>query len=238
MFDHPQTDVVHLHDESDDPVDRGGDEQRDHHERGGPHDERLVDHLLEGDHHDLRREDEVGPHGTRDDRVLGLLAPQRDRDVLGVLVVGDEPVPHLVGSLVGQVGAADHQDDLDHQRSDRAEDEGRRQDEHQLVAHRTDGDAADDRQLPFGGQAVDVGRGHRRVVDDHPGGLDRGLARRGPHVVDRRGGQLGDGGYVIQQCGEPDGHGAVPPRRRTSRQGTRGTGAVRRTADARSARRS
>ena len=64
-----------------------------------------------------------------------------------------EGVHDLVGALVAEVRAADHEDDLDERRRDLAEDDRDRQDEQQLVAQRADGDPLDDRQLALGGEA-------------------------------------------------------------------------------------
>ena len=95
-FHHAQTDVVHLHDQSHHSVRDGGDEQRHNDEDRRPSGQRLVDHLLEGDHHDFGRQDEVGADRPRH----GLL-----------LVIGGEGVLELVsvrhsgGVVTGAAGA-------------------------------------------------------------------------------------------------------------------------------------
>ena len=79
-----------------------------------------------------------------------------------------------------------------------------------LFLRRADGDLADDRQLPFRRQADDVARGHRRIVDDHARGLGAGLAGGAGDIVDRRGGELGDGGDVVEECDQTGRHAAGP----------------------------
>ena len=115
-----------------------------------------------------------------------------------VVVVVGEPVVDLLGPLETEVGTADHQDDLDEQRGDGAEDQRRREDEQELVAQRTERDLLDDRQLTLGGEVLDVGGRDGRVVDDDPGGLDARSPGRGADVVDRCGRQLRQRGDVIQ----------------------------------------
>ena len=73
-------------------------------------------------------------------------------------------VDDLVGALVAEVGAADHQDDLDQRGRHRAEQDRGRQDEDELVAKRSDGDPLDDGQFAFSRQSVDVAGGDRGVV--------------------------------------------------------------------------
>ena len=102
--------------------------------------------------------------------------------------VAADPAPHLLGALVAEVGAAEHQQRCQQPRQELAEHQDRRQDEEQLVAQRPDGDPLDDRHLALGGHAVDVLRRDGGVVDDDARRLGAGPARRGPDVVDRRGG--------------------------------------------------
>ena len=73
----PQADVVHLHDQGDDAVDAGGDRERDEHEDQRAREQRLVGDLVERDHHDLRREDEVGADRAADELRLRAPAPAR-----------------------------------------------------------------------------------------------------------------------------------------------------------------
>ena len=58
-----QPGVVHLHDEPDDAVHQHGDADRDDRQDDRPGHERLVDHLVQRDDHDLGRQDEVGADG-------------------------------------------------------------------------------------------------------------------------------------------------------------------------------
>ena len=161
--------------------------------------ERLVEHLLERDHHDLGRQDEVGADRPRDGGGLGVGALERHRHVVVVVVVA-QGVDDLVGALVGEEAATEHQDDLDHRRRDRAQQQRHREDDQDLVAQRAEGDALDDRQLTVGGQPTDVGRGDRGVVDHDAGGLHARPAGCGQrHVVHRRRGQLGQRRDVIEQ---------------------------------------
>ena len=71
--------------------------------------------------------------------------PCSDRRHVVVVVVVAQGVDDLVGALVGEEAAAEHQDDLDDRRRDLAEQQGHRQDEQQLVAQRAEGDPLDDR---------------------------------------------------------------------------------------------
>jgi hypothetical protein len=66
----PEAHVVHLHDEPDGPVDAGGDRDGDRDEDHGAREQRLVGDLVERDHHDLRREDEVRADRLADEGVL------------------------------------------------------------------------------------------------------------------------------------------------------------------------
>ena len=75
-------------------------------------------------------------------------------------------LPDLLGALVAEVGAADHEDRGQQPRQELAEQQGRREDDEQLVAQRADGDPLDDRQLAVGGEALHVARRDGGVVDD------------------------------------------------------------------------
>ncbi len=61
-------------------------------------------------------------------------------------------------------------------------------------------------QLAIGGQAPDVGRGDRGVVDDHARGLHARPAGGGADVVDRGRGQLGQRRHVIEQSDQTTCH--------------------------------
>ena len=93
-------------------------------------------------------------------------------------VVPADPAPDLLRTLVAEVAAADHQDRGEQPRQELAEQQRRREDEQQLVADRADRDPLDHRQLAVRGDAVDVLRRHRGVVDDDAGGLRRWPGRR------------------------------------------------------------
>ena len=194
-----QTDVVHLHDQCDDAVDDRRDHECDDDENDRSLHDRLVEHLLQGDHHDLGREDEVGSNGAGDGLGLGLGPQHHGRQLLVVAVlVMTEPVVDLLGTLEAEVRAAEHQDDLHEHRRDGAQDQGRGKDEQDLVAQRSRGDLADDRQLALGGEAANVCRRHGGVVDDDARRLHARAARRCAHVVHRRRGQLGERRDIIE----------------------------------------
>ena len=76
----------------------------------------------------------------------------------------------------------------------------------ELVAQGSDGDPLDDGQLTLGGDAVDVLRCHRGVVDDNPGGLRRRTAGRRADVVDRCGCQPGDGRNIVEESEQARAH--------------------------------
>ena len=200
----PQADVVHLHDQADDAVDDRGDRERDDDEDQGAREQRLVGDLVERDHHDLRREDEVRADRPADELLLVLGSLRADRR-LGVVVMRADRLPQLLGALVAEVGAADHQDRGEQPRQQLAEQQRGGQDEEQLVAQRAGGDPLDHRQLALGPEALDVARGDRGVVDDHAGGLHARPARTGGDVVDRGRGRRG----------------RAPRRRRAARRGRR-----------------
>ena len=82
-----------------------------------------------------------------------------------------ESLVDLVGALIGQIGPAEEQDDLDGGREQRAEHQRAREDDHHLVPQRPECNAPDDRQLAFGCQTMDVGRGDGSVVDDDASSL-------------------------------------------------------------------
>jgi hypothetical protein len=75
-----------------------------------------------------------------------------------------------------------------------------------LLRKRAHGDLPDDRQFAVGREAHGVAGRHRRVVDHHAHGLGPRLAGGRSDVVQRSGGELGDGRDVIEQRGETGGH--------------------------------
>ena len=91
-----------------------------------------------------------------------------------------------------------------------AEQQGRREDDEQLVAQRPQRDPLDDRQLAVGREALDVARGDGGVVDDHAGRLGARAAGGGGHVVHRRSRQLRHGHDVVEQGDQSAGHGCAP----------------------------
>ncbi len=76
-----------------------------------------------------------------------------------------------------------------------------------LLRSEPDRDLADDRELAVGGDAVDVLRRDRGVVDHDARGLGAGAARGRTDVVDRRGRHPGQRGDVVEQPEQPGAHG-------------------------------
>jgi hypothetical protein len=64
----------------------------------------------------------------------------------------------------------------------------------------------------FGGEAAHIGRGDRGVVDDHAGRLHAGPPGGRTYIVDRRGGQFGQRGDIIEQTDQTACH-TTPPLR-------------------------
>ena len=93
---------------------------------------RPVGDLVQRDHHDLGRQDQVGADRAGDHGALGV------RPVLGhrviVVVVAAQPAPDLLGALEAEVAAADHQDRRQQARDELAEQQRHREDDQQLVA--------------------------------------------------------------------------------------------------------
>ena len=76
------------------------------------------------------------------------------------------------------------------------------------VAARTAQEAADAlgvtlgqiaKSVVFRRKADDVAWGNRRIVDDDAGGLCPGLACGARYVIERRSGELGDGGDIVEE---------------------------------------
>ena len=184
---------------------RRGDDHGDDDQNDEPRPERLVGHLVEGDHHDLGGQDEVGADRAGGHLLLGVLA---DRAVggRGVAVVSTEAAPNLLGALVAEIGRADHQDRRQQPRHELTEQQRGGQDEHQLVAQGSDRDPLDDRQLALGGDAVHVLRRHRGVVDDDSGRLGGRASGGGADVVDRCGREPGQSGNVVEEPEQTSAH--------------------------------
>ena len=115
-------------------------------------------------------------------------------------------LPELLGALVAEVGAADHQQRGQQPRQQLAQCQRGRKDEQQLVAQRAGRDPPDHRQLALGLEALHVARGHGRVVDDHARGLRARAAGAGGDVVDRGGGRARERRDVVEQRGEARAH--------------------------------
>ncbi len=171
--------------------------------------EALVGDLVQRDDHDLGGQDQVGAHGAGDHLLLRL-GPDLGRGHVVVVVTGDH-APHLVGAFVGEERAAEHEDDRQQVWEELAQQQGSREDEQQLVADRADRDLLHDRQLAVRGDAVDVLRRDRRVVDDHARGLGGRAARGRADVVDRCRRQLRDRRDVVEQAEQTRTHGVTLP---------------------------
>ena len=137
-----------------------------------------------------------------DDHLLlvgGRLLRRHLAGLLRLRLVTGELLPDLLRALVTEVGAADHQDRGEQERRELAQQQRDRQDDQQLVAQRSLGDPPDDREFPLGFESLHVPRGHRCVVDHHPGRLDAGPAGAGRDVVQRRRRQLDQRSNVIEK---------------------------------------
>ena len=168
-------------------------------DRPGP--ERLARHLGQGDGHDFGRQDEVGPDRSAHHLALVIGAAQLG-GVLGEAVVRFRyGFPHLLGALEAQIGGSEHEQWRDRPGQQSAQRQSRGEQDEQLVLQRPLGDPGDDRKLAIGGETGDVARSHRGIVDHHACRLGAGAAGRGADIVDRRGGELGDDGDVVEQGG-------------------------------------
>jgi hypothetical protein len=127
--------------------------------------------------------------------------------VVAAVVAAAQLGPHLLRTLVAQVGTAEHEDRREQERQELTEQQDRGQDDQQLVAQRSDGDAPDDRQLAVRCQAVHVLRRDRGVVDDDPRRLHTRPAGGRPDVVDRGGRGARQHPDVVEQRYESTRHG-------------------------------
>jgi hypothetical protein len=160
----------------------------------------LIGHLVQCDHHDLGGQDEVGPDRAGGHLLLGVLADGRGGRGMAVVSGTSVKTAHyLLRPLVAQVGGSDHQDRRQQPRHELTEQQRGRQDENQLVAQGSDRDPLDHGQFAIGGDAVDVLRRYRGVVDDDAGGLGGRAPGRSADVVDRCGREPGQRGNVVQQ---------------------------------------
>ncbi len=71
-----------------------------------------------------------------------------DGGLVLVRPMGPQRLEHLLGALVAEIGAADHQQRRDRPGREEAEDQRRRQQVEELVLERPEGDLADDRAVP------------------------------------------------------------------------------------------
>ena len=148
------------------------------------------------DRHDLGREDEVGAdraaRPSASSSACGSAAPAPSFASWRWASCGTERLVDLLGALVAEIGAAEHQQRRDRPGREEAEQQRGRQQEEELVLQRAAARSADDRQLAVGGEADDVARRHRGVVDHDAGGLGAGLRRLAGHVVERGRRDLGE----------------------------------------------
>src|SRR5690606_19354689 len=130
-----------------------------------------------------------------------------DRDVLLLVMCEDaELLEELLSALEAQVGATDHEQRREGPRRELAEEEGDRNDDEELVAERAHRNLLDDGQLALRLEPGDIARRHGRVVDDDPGSLRSRTPRGRTHVIDRRGGELGQRSDVVEECCESTTH--------------------------------
>ncbi len=199
---HQEAEIVGLHDEPDGAIDRKRDQRPRDGKRRSDHPDRLVlRERRQDDRHDLGRQDQVGPDGAADLLLLEMRSRQLlPVEVLLVTVGRVHDVPDLLRPFEAEIGAAQHQDRRDRPRGERREQQGRRQQDDDLVEQRPFGDLPDDGNLAAGRKAVRVFRRHGGVVDDGSGRLGGCLDRLPEDVVNGGGGNLGDGRHVVQKC--------------------------------------
>ena len=193
-----EADIVHLHDQRDDAIDADGDRHRDHRQRDRLIDQRLIGKRGERDRHDLRRKDQIGADRARHLALLQLLRVGGDHLGRVVRRTGQR-LDHLLGRFEAQEGAAGHQDRGDRPGRERREQQRRREEEDQLVAERAERDLADDRQLACRGEADDVARGDRGIVDHHPRRLGAGTPGGAGHVVEAGSGEFRECSDIVKQ---------------------------------------
>ena len=202
-------DIVGLHDHRHGAIDQNRDADADHgqHEHPGP--ERAAGDRAQRDRHDLGREDEIGADGATHAPILlalGTLDGRGRRDGVGRRRMRPDQLDHLLGTLVAEIGATQHQERRDAPRRQLTQRQGGRRQDQQLVAQRAQGDLADDRQLALGHEAHDVAGHHGRIVDHDPDGLDAGPRRLCGGIVERARGELGEADHVVDQGGQTDAH--------------------------------
>src|SRR5699024_4238526 len=171
----------HFDDERDHTVDADRDRQSHDDENDGTAEQRLGGDLVEGDDHDLAAEDEVGRDRRPDDLLLrrgttGGIGRFALDPVLVGFMMGDptELLEDLLSAFEAQIGAADHEKRGQQPGQELTEQQNDRKNDDDLVDHRPQSDAPDDRQFPFRADAFDELRSHRRIVDHDSGGLGAG----------------------------------------------------------------
>ena len=113
----------------------------------------------------------------------------------------------LLGALVAEIGAAEHQQRRDRRGQEVAERQGGGQQDQELVAQRSHRDLADDRQFALGGEADHIARRDGGIVDDDAGGLRPRLGGLAGDIVKRGCRDLGDRRDVVEQGDQSDAHG-------------------------------
>src|SRR5699024_7991845 len=187
-----QTDVVHFDDEGDHTVDADRDRQGHDDENEGSAEQRLSGDLVEGDDHDLAAEDEVGRDRRPNDLLLRRgttgrgIGPFALDSVLGGFMMGDptELLEDLLSAFEAQIRAADHEQRGQKPGQELTEQQNDREDDDDLVDHRPQSYATDDRQLAFRADAFDELRSHRRIVNHDSGGLGAGARGTGGDIVE------------------------------------------------------
>ena len=120
--------------------------------------------------------------------------------------------PDLLGALVAEVGAAEHEDGREAPRRQPGQQQQDGKDDQQLVDQRALGDLPDHRKLAGGIRSGHVLRGDGGVVDHHAGSLGAGLGRTGGHIIHGGRCDARQGGDVIQQRDQAAAHRWAPVR--------------------------
>ena len=122
-------------------------------------------------------------------------------EILGHLGIGmwEQKMKDLLRPLKAQVCPAQHQQRRDGGGQKVIQRHQDRQQNHELVLHRPQRNAPDDRQLPIRRKPMDVLGRHRSIVDHHARRLGTRLGRRRRDVIDAGRRHLGNRRDVIQQ---------------------------------------
>lgn len=170
----------------------------------------LGGHLVHGDDHDLAGQDEVGGDGALDDSGLRRRSPLDRRGIFFGGVVAAEFVPDLLGTLIAEVGATQHEDERDGSRKEGTDGQQCRQNDQQLVPERSPEDLLDHREFTGRVRTGYVLRGDGGVVNHYAGGLCPGLGGAGSDVVHGGGRYAGNGCDVVQQGDKAAAHWGLP----------------------------